>query len=169
MLTEQGRRAGLAVSGQTIAGLIQEVRTVGKRPCGALVFTRANDVENLASAVLKGDINLEKAQDTLRAAMRKLVRLLTRTFSGKIVFCETISCRWKRFDEDWHRVSAKLEYAVCRVPRQREHVGLVFVPVNHLLNREHYEKFIGPYQRRDYIHLNHAGYAVVAQHLGPHK
>jgi len=95
--------------------------------------------------------------------MGNLVRVLCKAFSGKIVVCETISCRWKRLDEDWRVVTGKLEYHVCRVPRKHERI--IFVPVNHLFTISHYERFIGPYRRRDFVHLNKKGYSIIAEEL----
>ena len=101
MLTERGRRAGLALSGQTLSGLAEEVKTIAEQSCGVLCLIGANDVKRLAVEVLNDSVTQKAAENQLRAAMGNLLQLLCKTFSGKIVVCKTISCRGKRIDEDW--------------------------------------------------------------------
>jgi len=170
------RVVGLAVSGQTLEGLRRDLRNLPRQNCGALVFIGANDVLAMTTAVMNRRISVDQARDTLRAQTKNLLKQLRRVFP-EIVFCETISCRWKHPNWrtrdgtlSWFEVSQWLENAVSRVPqRESERSGRIFhfVRLNTFLTRFHYEPFMGhgARRRRDFIHLNEEGYNTVARCL----
>ena len=169
------REVGLAVSGQTMEGLRRDLSNLQRQDYGALVFIGANDVLASTTAVMDGRLTVDQPRNYLRAQTKNLLRQLLRVFP-EVVFCETISCRWRyprwRTRDgtlSWFEVSQWLEKAVKRVPlNEAEKSGSIyFVPTNSVLGRRHYEEFMGHglRRRRDFIHLNEAGYNVVATRL----
>jgi len=162
------KRIGLAVSGQTILGLQDEVKKAKPKSSSCVVFIGVNDLRILTRDVLDLKVTITAAQDKLRASTRYLLLDLLKAFPGGVTFIETLSCPGLSEDWEWRRIFGKLRYAIMRTVRTMSlrKRALAVCEVNEYLDLGCYESVMGfRFKRRDYIHLNTHGHRIVAHLL----
>lgn len=162
------RRIGLAVSGQTIPGLHEEVKKAHPKSSSCVVFIGVNDLIAFTRDVLALKITITGAQNKLRTSTKYLLMDLLQAFPAGVTFIETLACPGLSQDREWHRIFGKLRYAIMRTVRamSRQVRQLAVCEVNEYLRLECYEPVMGyRFKRRDFIHLNANGHRIVANLL----
>lgn len=131
------RRIGLAVSGQTIPGLIEAVRMATPTSTSCIVFIGVNDLLAYTRAIFTGAATITSSQNKLRKTTRDLLLELLKTYPCGVTFVETASCPGlSPTDSEWHRVFGLLRYAIKRTVRSitNKHPAVAMCEVDRLLN-----------------------------------